>query len=138
MKNIIDEVFGEMTYKYAWEKEGKTSFWGNEYQLRISASDLDEDGISSMQRQTYKDVWSNLGQVLSENESLLFQYLRKNLAATINEPTQLHSFLTPKTFLIQRNGDWGILFDSALDAEHGIAFYSENNILNVGPQDDFL
>ncbi|WP_282174696.1 DUF6985 domain-containing protein [Vibrio diabolicus] len=138
MKKIIDEVFGEMTYRYAWEKEAKTSLWGNDYQLRITASDLDEEGISSKQRQTYKSLWANLEQILSDNDSLLLQYLRESLGGTSNEPTQLHSFLTPKTLLIQQNGDWGILFDSTLDVEHGVALYSENNRLNVGPQDDFL
>lgn len=138
MKNVIDEAFGEMTYKYAWEKQAQACLWGKEYQLRISASDLDEEGISLKQRQTYQQFWPNLGQILADNESLLLQYLRGNLGAVIDESIIIHSLLTPKTFLIHQTGDWGILFDSAIDVEHGIALYSENHILNVGPQDDFI
>ncbi|PMH44653.1 hypothetical protein BCU68_12460 [Vibrio sp. 10N.286.49.B3] len=138
MKSVIDETFGEMTYKYAWQKHANAFLWGNEYQLRISASDLDEEGISRMQRQTYQQYWSNLDGILVDNEVMLLKYLRDNLGAAIDDSTKVDSLLVPTTFLIQQTGDWGILFDSVLEAEHGVVLYFENNTFKVGLQGDFL
>ena len=55
MKAINDEVFGQLTYDYQWERTVEETLWGRSYELSLAVESEtdDDDAVSPAQRKAY-------------------------------------------------------------------------------------
>lgn len=135
MKTVNDPIFGDMKYKYAWEKDIDLSLWGQVYPVKIVASDLDEVGITSKQRDAFSAVNGRYSDIITENEEAIRRYYNEHFGV---ETPSMPSVFWPQTIVFQRDGSWGILFDCSYDPEHGTVLYFLNDDVCVDSQDAFL
>lgn len=135
MKTITDPIFGEMSYNYSWEKQHRLDLWDKIYLIKIVANDIDENGISQTQRDTYNAVEECFSDIILKNSDKIKHYIHE---AFEQNAIELSSALSPRSIVFQRDGSWGILFDCAYDEDHGIALYFIDQKAHVGSQDAFL
>lgn len=131
---MLDKAFGEMEYKHSWTKKESFLFLGKEYVVNITAQAYKGNDILESQRSNY----SNYKRYLEENEAEIKEKLTEYCKSTYNIDVSLEECLIPKTIIFERDGSWGILFDTDYDIENGVALFVINKKIQVGPQDLFL
>ncbi|WP_312928991.1 hypothetical protein [Stutzerimonas nitrititolerans] len=137
-KQLDDAVFGKMEYKHSWYKMQSIRWWGiQELDVKITAHAYTGKNITEQQRNAFIEYQREIEDIIVNSAPILRDSLHSIF--DVNYTTEeLFIELTPRTVLFLEDGDWGILFDSKSDIEHGIALYKHNGIWKAGPQDDFL
>lgn len=133
-EKTIDKVFGEMEYKHSWTKKDSFLFLNKAYAVNITAQAYKGDEILELQRSNYVNYKIYLEEHKKEIKEKLIEYCK----STYNTDALLEECLTPKTIIFERDGSWGILFDTDFDVENGVALFVINNKIEVGIQDLFL
>ena len=136
VKKIIDPSFGEMEFRYLWERDETLSLWGSKFPVKIHVSDLDEEGILPIQEETYQKVWPHIPELIESNKSALVEYVQELAGTTLSK--DIDAYLTPRSILFERDGSWGILFDCDFDPEHGVALFFKDGKAQVSSQDSFI
>ena len=135
MENKIkDKIFGEMEYKHSWTKKEDFLFLDRTYNVNITAQAYKGDNILESQQDNY----TNYKKYLVEHEKEIKEKLMEYCKSTYNVDISLEECLIPKTIIFERDGSWGILFDTKYDAENGVALFIVDEKIKVGPQDMFL
>lgn len=141
MENIIDDVFGEMTYNHGWVNRKKIQLWGEVIDFKIKVVTYEQNIVLESQREDYQYFMSNLERLSNEtlievkkyiedNKHDIYPYLPDNIKYDVKE------LVKPKTILFDEENVFGILCDCLWD-EHGIGIQILPNI-EVGPQDILL
>jgi hypothetical protein len=141
MENIIDAVFGEMTYNHGWVNRKKIQFWGEVIDFKIKVVTYEENIVLESQREDYQYFMHNLDRLSNEtlievekyiedNKDEIYPYLPNNIKYDVKE------LVKPKTILFDEENVFGILCDCLWD-EHGIGIQILPNI-EVGTQDILL
>ncbi len=133
-QTINDEAFGKMKYKHSWKKKESLLFLDKAYPVNIIAQAYSGDDIEKVQRERYLDYKNYLEEHKEEILSKLKEFCQSEYSAS--EP--LDQCLTPTSVVFERDGSWGILFDTPYDEEHGVAMFVVNGAIKVGTQDLFL
>lgn len=133
-KIINDKVFGRMGYAYAWEKEDSLYIFDKSYPVKVVAQAYKGDGIQQVQRDNY----SGYRNFLDIHEDEIKIKLQKYCKDVLKSNKQLEDILTPTTLTFEKDGSWGVLFDSSLDVENGVAFFIKDNEIKVDIQSEFL
>lgn len=135
---VDDAVFGEMEYKHSWYRTQSVYWWGGvNLNVNITAHAYTGKGITDQQRASFSEYQKNIDNVIEKSIPIISDNLRSIFDADYTEE-ELFRKLVPRTVLFLENGDWGILFDTDIDIEHGIALYKQSGEWKVGLQDDFL
>lgn len=130
VKVVNHPIFGEMTYKRAWEKVESFIFWGETQQIKIKAAAYSKQEITEAQGTAYMNFKENLKSRTEESLEALKNYL------VIEEKSDFITEIKPLTLLIKQNGDMGLLLDCPWD-EHGLVVVISEHY-KVGVQDIFL
>jgi len=133
-EKIVDKVFGEMEYKHSWTKKDNFLFLGKTYTVNVTAQAYKGDEILESQRFSY----SNYKNFLQDHESIIKEKLMEYCKSTYDINISVEECLIPQTIIFERDGSWGILFDTDYDVENGVAIFIINGKIQVGPQDLFL
>lgn len=131
---MLDKVFGEIEYKHSWTKKDSFLFLGKAYVVNIIAQAYKGDEILESQRSNY----ANYKKYLEKNKNEIEQKLIEYCKITYNTEVLLDECLVPKTIVFERDGSWGILFDTKYDAENGVALFIVDGKIQVDAQDVFL
>lgn len=134
MEKINDSEFGAMEYKHSWTKQDSFIFLDKAYIVNVTAQAYRGDEILKSQQDNFK----NYQDFLNKNSEIIQGKLKKYFKDIFNEERHISSLLEPKTIIFERDGSWGILFETECDIENGIALFIENNKIKVGPQDEFI
>lgn len=140
MKTINDEVFGQMTYDYQWERVVEESLWGRSYELSLSVESEtdDDDAVSPVQRKAYKDFSDQHAALEPEILKMLVHYCQDELGVSDCTEDEFLSHNTPKSIFFPLSGEWVIMFDSDYDEEEGLAAVVRDGQIEVGSQDIIL
>ena len=131
---MLDKVFGEMEYKHSWIKKDSFLFLDKAYVVNITAQAYKGDAILESQQVNYLNYKKYLERYREEIEKKLADYCKEICENEID----LSDCLTPQTIIFERDGSWGILFDTDCDIENGVAVFIIKNKIEVGHQDLFL
>ena len=134
LKKVKDKIFGEMEYKHSWTKEESVIFFGKSYIINVTAQAYSTDTILESQQKNYANFRSYLEEHKNEIEEKLMEYCKTICDVTVT----LDECMNPKTVIFERDGSWGILFDTDYDVENGIALFVINNQIKVDREDSFL
>jgi len=134
LKKVKDKVFGEMQYKHSWIKKDSFIFLDKAYSINVIAQAYRNDDILESQQINYTNFRNYLDEYKEEIEKKLMEYCKTICDATIT----LEECIKPKTVIFERDGSWGILFDTDCDVENGIALFVINNQIQVDREDLFL
>lgn len=135
MKSVIDPVFGEMIFDEIWEKTEKLVIWSQTFLIKILAADIDELGITQLQRDAYSLNKCNFSSLIDVNSGILQNYCDEWFGETANK---VENLLIPSYILFKPNGTWGIVFDSSKDPENGVVLCFKDTEVYVCDEDDFL
>ena len=134
MDTLNDMVFGTMYYQHSWSKQESILLFDKAYKIKITAQAYKGDGITDSQRESYKNYRNFLENNKEKIEQELLKYSQKFYEC--NE--SLETILTPTEILFEKDGSWGVLFESRCDQEHGLAFFVKDNKVLIDSQDIFL
>lgn len=134
MEKIIDKLFGEMEYKHSWTKIDSFIFLNKAYVVNIIAQAYKGDEILESQQKNYIKYKDFLQQNNSEIEIKLATYCEELYHAN----GKIDEYLEPKQIIFERDGSWGILFESDYDIENGVAVFFVDGKIKVGTQDQFI
>ena len=134
MDTLNDVVFGTMYYQHSWSKQESILLFDKAYKIKITAQAYKGDDITESQREAYK---SHKG-FLENNKEKIEQALLKYCQEFYQSSDSLETILTPTEILFEKDGSWGVLFESHCDREHGLAFFVKDNKILVDSQDIFL
>lgn len=140
MKTINDQVFGQMTYEYQWERQVEETLWGRSYNLSLiveSESD-DDEAISKTQQDAFKDFTSRHDALAAEMMRHLVRYCQTDLGVLGCTEEEFLSHNTPTSLFFPLSGEWAILFDSAYDNDAGLAVVVRGGQIEAGSQDIIL
>ena len=140
MKKINDEVFGQMTYDYQWERPVEETLWGRRYNILLTVeSETDDDNsISCSQRLAYESFVAQHAELEPVMLNALVQYCQNELK---ENDCSAETFLThnaPTSIYFPLSGGWAIMFNSEYDEEAGLAAVVRNDQVEVGSQDIIL
>jgi hypothetical protein len=139
MKKTQDEVFGEVVFSnFSWKKNIDVNVWDKEISLEININDLDEEGISDLQRKKYAQVKDVISEYINDNLEKFIEYCKNSFDLPDIVLSDISSNVKPQRAVFQRDGTWGILFDTEYDTEHGMALFFEGDNARVDIQDEFL
>lgn len=133
-KIVKDKVFGEMEYKHSWRKKDSFIFLGKPYMVNVIAQAYRGDNILESQQFNY----SNFKNYLEEHKEFIKKKLAEYCKVALNVDIALSECMEPKTIIFERDGSWGILFDTDYDIENGVALFFINDEIKVDRQDIFL
>lgn len=134
-----DPVFGEMIYKYRWQKTETINMFGKNFDIVIAAKAYSKKPITKEQQDSYKNFKKNELKILNEVSLKITEYINSKKEDILINDTKLElpKLLTPKTLLFKQEGDAILLFDCVWDIEHGIGVNITSNF-EIGSQDIFL
>ena len=151
MKTINDEVFGEMSYDYAWEQSKKDIIFSKLSDYKVVAQAYPGDSITDAQRKSYKEYkqkeesfWKQIP------DQLLLYYLEnyETISELVNIPERLDKnhinrdsitkLVRLNTLYFDREGRYGWLCDCAWDKEHGICIILSDDSITIDVQDALL
>ncbi len=161
MKNINDELFGELEYK--------TNFWRGKITIKmfnlekviLLSVDADESAdFSSIQKDAFRYFIQNMNNIMNEVEKQVYEYYIENfeeyremvgdeseadrIAPRIDSSSGLAEMVNPTELIVRRvrkNGKrrLGLLCDVSWDIEDGLGIKIEDEIVEeVGYQDIVL
>jgi len=134
MERLIDKAFGEMEYKHSWTKKEAFLFLDKAYVVNIVAQAYKGDVILESQQLNY----TSYKKFLEDNGDKIVEKLKEYCKSNFNIEVSLDKCLIPKTIIFERDGSWGILFDTDYDIENGIAVFFIKEKIKIGSQDLFL
>ena len=134
MERITDNIFGEMEYKYSWTKKDSFIFLEKAYAVNIIAQAYKGDKILESQQNSFK----NYKDFLNKNNENIQEKLKEYLKSMFEIEGSLVDLLKPTTIIFERDGSWGILFESNCDVENGIAMFVVNDEIKIGSQNEFI
>ncbi len=138
MKNVQDSVFGLMEHNINWKKSKTLEMWGRTFDIRIVASDLDEEGILAVQQEAYQTVKDSIPEIIDENFPAIVDFCMDAFELEEKTPEEIATSLEITEILFQRDGSWGVLIDSEDDPDNGLALYFIDGEAQVGEQDEFI
>lgn len=134
MKKVKDNIFGDMEYKHSWTKKDSFIFLDKAYIVNITAQAYKGDEILESQQNNYDKYKEILEVHKSEIEKKLTDFCEN----IYNASGAIHEYLTPDTIIFERDGSWGILFETNYDVENGVAVFFTGDKIDVGTQDQFI
>ncbi|QAB14617.1 DUF6985 domain-containing protein [Hydrogenovibrio thermophilus] len=138
MEVVTDAIFGKMTYMHSWVKAVDIDWWGV-CTVKIIASAYKNEQINSEQREAYSFFERNAKKIILNVTPMLRDFIQENYGINNLDSDSLIEKIKPTSVVFERNGTWGILFDSDWDVENGIAVFSDvNGNLKVSDQDSYL
>tara|TARA_Y100000782_G_scaffold104808_1_gene124183 strand:+ start:379 stop:843 length:465 start_codon:yes stop_codon:yes gene_type:complete len=76
---VTDEIFGELEYKYVWERDFQVSLFGKDSTVRLSVGSSKEAPCSLLQKSAFIDLLKNIENINSDVISALFFFYKENL-----------------------------------------------------------
>lgn len=145
MKTINDEVFGQLTYDFQWERPEDVTILGRPYRLLLtieSESDYDESddvkSVTKVQQDAYRNFFTQHAALEHEIEQRLIQYCQTELGISHCDESEFWAHNTPTSIFFPLSGGWAIMFDSDYDEESGLTAVVFGNQIEVGSQDVIL
>jgi len=140
MKTINDNVFGQLTYNYQWERPIEVCLLGNTHELVLAIeSESDEDEtIADVQRTAYQDFQQRLPALDAAMLERLVKYCQEELGIASCSAETFKAHNRPISIFIPLSGEWAIMFDSDYDEESGLAVVVRGDQIEAGPQDIIL
>ena len=142
---VIDEVFGELTFTFAWTKDVDQTFYGKNFKAGLIVDGNDEDEtILEEQREAYKRFQENESEIIAKAERAVYEYYNEvcySIASPQIKESEIadHVELTGIVFpMVLKRGEIsiGFLFEADCDPEHGIGVKIINDeIEEVSTQD---
>lgn len=132
---IHDPVFGQMTFYLGWRKKIDYEFGGKRYSINCIAKSFNEKPITTVQQKSYRQ-FTNDKKINEKVMAALVDYFLKG-EKNKNKFNHMVKQLTPTDLVFKQDGDYGILFNSEDEPEHGIVVCLSPKIM-VGEQDIFL
>jgi hypothetical protein len=144
MEKIIDEVFGELDFDYAWKKDHEQTIFSKTVIVEIIVEGNDEDElIRDEQRTSYREFISHNSDIISRVEEAVFEYYQevcddKGLPlierADLVNKVELTGIVFP---MVLDDGDIsvGFLLEAECDPEHGIGVKITNGEIEASTQD---
>ncbi len=138
-KTMNDDIFGKLEYNVSWEKKTPLTLWTKDHVITLHLEDLDEEGIlTPEQKATWIEIKDNIPEHVDKNLSKIADYCETAFELKNSTIAEIGSNISPTALVIERNGNWYILFDCSYDIEHGIALGVRDEKYIVGIQDEFL
>lgn len=140
MKTINDEVFGQLTYDFQWERPEDVTILGRSYRLLLSieSESDDDESVSKLQQDAYRDFSTQHAALEHEILQRLIQYCQTELGVSHCDENEFWSHNTPTSIFFPLSGGWAIMFDSDFDEESGLTAVVRGGQIEVGSQDIIL
>lgn len=140
MKTIKDNVFGQLTYNYQWERPIEVCLWGHTHELVLAIeSESDEDeAVSDAQRTAYQDFQQRLPLLETAVLERLVRYCQEYLGLANCSAETFQACNRPTSIFFPLSGEWAIMFDSDFDEEAGLTAVVRGGQIEVGSQDIIL
>ncbi len=136
-KIMMDDVFGEMTYKYNWVKTDDIELWEKKYSIRVIAKAYENQDINEHQRKGYNYLKNNIDEISKSGLDKLIEFY-KNQISKDKSNNEIIELVEPKTIIFTQKDKFGILCSCSWDKEHGIAIIINENKIYIGSQDELL
>ena len=133
MRVINDEVFGELSYDYAWRKEESLDSEFEEKKINVVVEAYEGQEISDIQREQYLAYEQQKSKFISKIPEVLLKYyleMYDDISSVIDIPEQINKENINEQLIIglvrindiyfARDGCYGWLCDCAWDEEHGL------------------
>lgn len=151
MNSINDEVFGEMTYDYSWEKYEVRNIFEEQISVRIVARAYEGQEILDIQRESYMKYVNNEEVYMKKIPQILLAYYidvyddiiefcdmpEKYEIKNINSDSVL-DLIAVNTIFFDREGNFGYLCDCGWDDENGIAIILSEDEPRIGEEDELV
>lgn len=151
MDSINDEVFGEMTYDYSWEKYEVRNIFEEQISVRIVARAYEGQEILDIQRESYMKYVNNEEVYMKKIPQILLAYYidvyddiiefcdmpEKYEIKNINSDSVL-DLIAVNTIFFDREGNFGYLCDCGWDDENGIAIILSEDEPRIGEEDELV
>lgn len=134
---INDDVFGVMEYNHRWLKEENILIWGKELTVNICARSYNEKPITTLQKQSYKNVKNNFEQFLDKIQKMITEYIHKFYDIDKIHNEDLNSLIKLTHIIFFQDGETIMIFDFIKDVENGIGVKIIPDF-EIGPQDTFI
>ena len=140
MKTINDNVFGQLTYNYQWERPVEVCLFGQTHELVLAIeSESDEDeSVSDVQRAAYQDFQQRLPALEVALLERLVKYSQKEMGIANCSAETFKAHNRPTSVFFPLSGEWAIMFDSDYDEESGLAVVVRGDQIDAGSQDIIL
>jgi hypothetical protein len=140
MKTINDEVFGQLTYDFQWERPEDVTILGRPYRLllTIESESDDDESVLKVQQDAYRNFSTQHAALEHEIELRLIQYCQTELGISYCDESEFWAHNTPTSIFFPLSGGWAIMFDSDYDEESGLTAVVCGNQIEVGSQDIIL
>ena len=139
MSKIVDAVFGEMEYKYGWNKQVQLTLLDQQLRVRITASSVNQQEISDIQRENYQYFIENLNEISVKCKNSIARYVRNNhseISRYMDVGSDITASVKPTAVVFNKDNTFLILCECAWDPEHGLAVQLPD--YKVGSQNMFL
>lgn len=134
---VSQEAFDSDSDYGGTHTEQVTWWGGRKYTVVFRASNRSGGRPNPEQMRAYENFVRSIGSIVKSKIRAVIKFVADNHGARYSE-SDVFDQIVPKTVVFQPDGSWGILFDMALDPEHGMAIYNHGSKVFVGTQDDFL
>lgn len=133
MKNMIDKIFGEISYNLFWEGNTSIKWNGNICPTTIIIRSANEQPPSVEQQNCFSYFKDNASVIAIAAEKLL-AYCKNNYDNSLTLAS-IYKELTPKEIIFRKTGRWGITFDSPWEEEKRLAVVFKDGIATAGTDD---
>ena len=150
---IVDPIFGELSFDYGWHRNLKLNFYGKEFEIALIVSG-DEDGIfGEGQYEAYKSLLQNWEQLQNNYLLAILDYyvntrcelgyddMENDEFPLVEEAVQISEMISMTSITVPfeevlSGRDIGITFDCSWDNENGLGLRLINEeIYRIGYQD---
>lgn len=127
-EKIYNQTFGELIYKYSWNKIENVRLWDSLYEVNVKVEAYSDEIITKEQEDAYMNFKDNLQEISTKSLEAIKLYLN-GTEFSVKQ-------IKPRTILFKQDGSYGILVDYDYD-DHGIVVIITKDYW-VGVQDAFL
>ena len=116
----------------------KLNIWGREFKLDVNYEMVDEEKITTKQKETRESFCNNSKELL-DNPNFIIEYCYKNAGNQIDGKIEnIFKYVIPQELFIGE-GRVCLMCNYRFDLEHGLAIVFENNkLVKVCPQDEIF
>jgi len=131
---MIDDIFGQLEHRYNFYKYENINLFGKDYKVKIVVENDETNTILDIQRNNYKEYFK----YINENQDKIIDLIKQYFFDVYQTKINIDKDLRAQTIYFARNGEWGILFNTAIDEENGFAIFIKDGKLHIGTQDMFI
>lgn len=152
---MYNEIFGKIEYDFVWEGCSSIRIYNQEYRVKITIEDEEEEGVKKIQEESYIEFKKREKEMCDEMQHCIYKYYIelcekgeeidddfKSKSSTINCYKDLKDFVTPTHICIQefdKNREIIFLFKCEWNHDLGIGIkFVNEKITKIGIQSEVL